>query len=202
MRILRRTLLLLVWMLIGILMTVGVYFVLSKIYSDVLFRYIPKLFPLYNPVLEKELYLGHVFRMNLVSLSVSVFLSVYLSLRYDNERDEYLIGRTDGFCTVNEVIPSYRSRFLISDTVACVISAAALSVPFAFIPEKFLNRDSFFPMLLRTYHQLNQSLGTAALGLVKLLALLLSHIAAVPLAMKRWRAKWLTGFAESSGGAV
>lgn len=195
MRIFRRCACLFLWMLCGILISPLISKTVSALY-ETLHIWLPGLFPTFDVVLEKDLFLKHRGRMNVFSVLLTLFITAYLSLRFNNERDEFIISKTDGLFEVKEVIPSYIKRFLVSDIVSCVIVSNLFAVPIIFIPKQFLDTDGLIASFLSQYNLCMDSFGEIGMPIFFTLSLLIMHIPALPLAIKSYRAKWLTGFAS------
>lgn len=196
MRILRRSIWLFLWMLLGVILSPFVSSAIHSLY-EMLHLWIPALFPTFDVVLEKELFLAHEARMNVFSTALVLFFTVYLSLRFNNERDEFIISATDGLFEVKEILPVYRRRFLVSDVISTVIVSNLFAVPITFIPKQFLNTDGLIASFLSQYRIAMECFGEVGMPIFYTLTLLIMHVPALPLAIKFYRAKWLTGFASS-----
>ena len=196
MKILRRSLWLFLWMLLGIIISPIVSGIISALY-ETLHLWLPDVFLKFDVVLEKEMFLAHQSRINVFSVAVTLFLTLYFSLRYNNERDEFIISVTDGLFSVKDVIPAYAKRFLLSDIVSTVIVSNLLAIPITFIPHQFLNTDGTFSLILTQYRLCMESFGEVGMTLFYTLSLLILHVPALPLALKSYRSKWLAGFASN-----
>ena len=196
MKILRRSLWLFLWMLLGIIISPIVSGALSALY-ETLHLWLPDVFLKFDVVLEKEMFLAHQSRINVFSVAVTLFLTVYFSLRYNNERDEFIISVTDGLFSVKDVIPAYAKRFLLSDIVSTVIVSNLLAIPITFIPHQFLNTDGTISLLLTQYRLCMECFGEVGMLIFYTLSLLILHVPALPLALKSYRSKWLAGFASN-----
>ena len=191
----KRALWLLAWTLVGILLGVLISSLLDSAY-ELLFKWFPDTFPIYSAVLERESYERHTALMRMISLSLTLLLSVYLSLRFDNFRCEYVISETDGLFLVRNEYLAYTKRFVIDDLITSAFVGAFITLPFIFIPVRFLEMNNIFSSLLRLLHSANTLLGFPIFIITVSSILFASHLAASLSAMRVWRAKWLTGFSE------
>jgi hypothetical protein len=182
-------------MLLGVALSPIVSYFVSNLY-ETLHLWLPDVFVKFNVVIEKELFLAHQSRMNVFSTLLTLFFTVYLSLRFNNERDEFIISVTDGLFSIKDAIPSYVKRFLVSDIAATVIISNLFAIPITFIPKQFLNTDGTIASFLSQYRLCMESFGEVGMAIFYTLALLILHVPALPLSLKSYRAKLLAGFAS------
>ena len=191
----KRILSLFAWMLVGIVLGVLIHELVGSIH-EMLFKHFPNAIPLYNPVFERELYARQELIKGTVTLIIGIFLSVLLSLRFDNFRSEKIIEKTDGLFLIRHEYGAYTARFIIDDMFASASVASLISIPFRFIPEKFLDMSNIFAVILHPLYLVSSAIGGILLAPTVACIILLSHVAAAPLALGSWRARWITGFSE------
>lgn len=192
-RVLRRCLLLFISFPI-FLIAIALVLRISEAAYENLYKYLPELFPLHNPILESELHERYQLGLYRFSLLLGAFFTVAFSLRYDNERQEYFIGKTDGFFEIPSQLGDYCRRFLLSDVIASLFVSAALSVPISFIPERFMRSDNIISQLAEALFGSILSVGAGEVGFFLVFSFVAAHIPSVPMALSSYRAKWLTGF--------
>jgi hypothetical protein len=134
--------------------------------------------------------------MSVISLSLALFITVYVSILTDNERYENVIGKTDGLYDVKDALPLYEHRFIIGDIAASVFSSLAITIPLYFIPERFFALTILEPLTIpRTVCSFAEGLGGSVIGAaIIVLVMLLSHLPTLIFSLKVWRARWLTAF--------
>ena len=193
--LLRRLLVLFLWMLVGLVIGMLAILFVDGIY-ELLFKLMPNAFPLYNSVLQESEYEKLRSILDLTALCVTVLFTVYLSLRYDNPREERVIARTDGLFKVGKQLPVYVKENLPEDTVCCAVICAAFTVPFIFIPQKFLEMNNILSAMLNLFYVISDRFGLTVFGIILLSLLLIAHVVCAVPALCYWRAKWLSGFGE------
>ncbi len=191
MRILRRTARLFLWLVIGLFIGMIISTLIDNAY-ELLHKWMPRTFPIYNAIHDPASYKGFLIKKNTFSSALTLFISVYLSLRYDNERDEHIISMTEGLFEIPEIKEAYLRAFALSDAVAALVCGALIALPVIFIPLQLLEAPGMVSSLFVGLHTLHSALGTVRLMTVYPLSVLILHIPALPLAMAYWRAKWLS----------
>lgn len=143
--------------------------------------------PIHTPD-EYEIYLGAVSTFGAL---VCFWLINYISLRLDNRKFEFIISKTDGQYEIGEGLRLYFGEFLRSDIIASTVSIGVLVAGAYFIPEKLLDRGLmllFYPgvSLIEIY-------GLVGAVLIAVAFSLICRLLSVPLALRTWRALWLSG---------
>ena len=131
-----------------------------------------------------------------IALAVTLFVSVYLSLRYDNFKFEHIITKTDGVYKIRDILPTYINIFGKSDLLASIISGALFTIPFIFVPIQFVKNQSFLATLTEPYKLMSECFGYVLAPIVMTLLIALCYLASVPLALKYYRARWFSAFSE------
>ena len=173
---------------------------LAEVAYDELYRYFPDTFPLYSAVEDREERELLTSRLGTVALTAALAVYVYFLLAHDNARDELTISLTDGLFRVHEVILPVTRAYIASDITASVIVGALLSLPTAFIPHGFLMGDTLPATLLRPLTCAHSIFGTVGLAFYLVFTLIILHAPALVLALRLYRARWLSGFSLYVGG--
>ena len=183
------------WMLVGSLIGIGVSTAVSELY-----RFLNELFPIAFPsydVTSGASYFDTLYTsLWLISLVITTFITVYLSMRYDNFKFEKIISKTDGLYVIRTVLPTYLNIFALSDVISAVICGIVYSIPFSFIPMQFIKHESFAAKLSEPYKLLSECFGVGLAPVVMTLVIALAYVASVPLALKYYRARWFSAFSE------
>lgn len=193
----KKTGLLLAWALFGLLIGLLIGTLVYQIY-ELLFEYFPEVFPLYNPVFDSLKYERFTLIMAFITASLTLASAVYLCQRFNNDRFEFIITKTDGLYKIRSILKTYVSIFAVSDLISSVICATVLTVPIYFIPKGFFTKSTFVVDLLTPFRTIVDGIGVAAAAAAVCAIVLLSHVITLPLVLKFYRAKWLTGFAEGT----
>ncbi len=109
-----------VWCFSFVLFSAVCFVIINLIYPALLSEF-PGLLPDYNFVNEREKYEQLRRILEAISAAVAAAILSYVSVRYDNERFEYMITETEGMYTMKAGISIYYSRYLLSDVVVSVI---------------------------------------------------------------------------------
>lgn len=197
MKYVKKTGLLLFWMMLGLILGLLINTFAVQVY-ELLFEHFPEAFPLYNPVFEKAEYEAFILTVAYVSVSAMFLLTVYICQRFNNDRFEYVITKTDGLYKIPEILKTYVSKFALSDFISSVITALFFTVPIYFIPRQFFTASSFAVDLLTPLRTIVEGSGIWFAAVYAIFAIIAAHAVTLPLVLKFYRAKWLTGFAEGT----
>lgn len=196
-RCIKKTAQLFLWMLIGLVIGALLYSLSHQVYG-LLYKYMPNAFPMYSSIFEEEKYTRFINSISLISFSLTLFITTYICQRYNNDRFECIISKTDGLYRISAVLKTYVCNYGMSDLVASVICGVAFTLPLYFIPHQFFSSASIIAEFLSLGYTVTRSLGSVGSALFGVAALALSHALSLPLVLKYYRAKWLTGFAEGT----
>lgn len=195
MKYLRSSAQLFLWMLLGSLIGIGVSVVVSELYRF-LNDLVPNLFPTYEIGTTDKFFDSLYTSLWFISLVIAVFITVYLSLRYDNKKFEFIITKTDGLYKIRNFLPTYVDVFAKADFCASVINGIIYSIPFIFIPMPFIKNESFLAKLAEPYKLMSECFGYVFAPIVMMIIIAACYLFAVPLALKYYRAKWFSAFSE------
>lgn len=195
MKHLKNTAHLFLWMLIGSLIGIVISTFFSELYRF-LGEFMPSVFPSYDIKSGDAFFDSLYTSLWFVSLSATVFVSVYLSLRYDNERFEYIITKTDGIYRMPAFLPAYVKMYAMHDISASLLSGLIFTVPFFFVPMQFIKNESLLANLAEPYKLMGECFGYILSPIVMILMIMLCYVASTPLSLKYYRARWFSAFSE------
>ena len=183
------------WMTLGLIASAFIGSLVGQIYN-LLYKNFPDAFPLYNAVFDKEQYVALTHAMAIITVSLTLILTAYIAGRYNNDRFEYIITKTDGFYKIRDILKTYVCIFGIGDVISSVICGTLFTLPIYFIPTQFFSSGSPISEFLEPMKTLTEALGAVGSPIYASLFLIFSHAITLPLVLKYYRAKWLTGFSE------
>lgn len=195
MRCLKKSLSLIGFMLIGIILGIAVKSAVTELYY-LLSSLMPSVFPSYSLSAERELFEALYAALDIISVALTALTMVYISLLRDNDRFEFIITKTEGLYKVPDVLRIYVYNFGISDIISCVVSGMIFTVPIHFIPSRFVHGASTVATLIAPYKTLTDLFGAVGAPTFLFSVLIVSHLISIPFALRFYRAKWLSGFAE------
>lgn len=170
---------------------------LLEVIYNILSDKMPSLFPSYNIVTQKSELLALESTLALICAVITVFVLTVLTVKYDNERYEFIISETDGLYELADGGRIYTKNYLYAD----IVCALAVPIPFLFttyipFPEESAKALRILENVLGTLsspttafsNKLGIFLGAAAVILISLV----SRIPAGYMGLKRWRGLWLS----------
>ena len=162
------------------------------IYSyNYLSEVVPSVVKTVNPMHMPDEYALYLKAIATSGAFVCLFMINYVSLRLDNQKFEYVIDKTDGQYRMRDGIRLYFREFFKSDLIASSAAIVVLVVGAGFIPEKFL--DYGLIILFRLGASLVEHYGIVFSILISVFFSLLTRLISIPLALRTWRALWLSG---------
>ncbi len=191
----KKTAQLFLWMLTGLVLGALLYSLAHQIY-ELFYKYLPDVFPLYSSIFEEEKYTRFINSISLITFSLTLFITTYICQRYNNDRFEFIISKTDGLYKIAPILKTYICNYGASDLVASIFCGIAFTLPIYYIPSQFFTSASVIPEFLSLGYTVAKALGAGGCAVFGVFALALSHLLSLPLVLKYYRAKWLTGFAE------
>lgn len=144
-----------------------------------------------NPVSDPDAYEAYTLGIALVGTFVGLWLINYISLRLDNAKFEHVISLTDGQYELAEGIKLYFKEFFVSDVIAATAIVAIVTVSAAFIPEKLM--DYGLIIVFKLGDTLNSIYYPIISAVIAASFSLITRILSIPLALRTWRALWLSG---------
>ena len=189
----------LLWLPIMLIAAYVIYVAADALYAA-LYGYMPDVFPLFDPVNEKESFASHNGRMGVFTMCITLALYAYITLRQDNRRDEWVITRTDGLFRVRDELSAYLTEYAAADVFASAVMGAALGVPFIFIPDAFLMGSSTLASFIRPFSLFYDKIGPVMTPILFFALLAVFRLLSAVPALAFYRAKWLSGFSLYFGG--
>ena len=83
---------------------------------EALIELFPRVFHDYSPVLEIREYESAMLAVTLIASVLSLFIVTMIVTRLDNERDEFIIRKTEGFYRITGVMPLYYRTYILPDS--------------------------------------------------------------------------------------
>ncbi len=185
----------LIWCL-AFLILGAVSFVVNSLIYPAFLRWFPRLVPEYNFVNEREDYERFYLVLSVISVSISIFILSYVSIRLENERMEYMITKTEGKYALGEGMLIYFPRYIYPDILAALVIPLPLllldifALPFLdFLPEglQSLINMPFEPTRI-ICEAFGIPLGYLFMAALFFAARILSGIRAIDI----WRVLWLS----------
>ena len=166
-----------------------VFMLINDVMRELLCEAFPRLFPTYNPVTQKELFLSASQNTALVTAFICVFLATYAAVCFDSIRYERVISRTDGFYRIKSALPNYLYDFIGADVVSSALSPLPLLLLTLFsFPESITKQTD---KLLALTGAFTEKFGIAIGFFVLFLFSLASRLIIAPIALRRFRGMWL-----------
>jgi hypothetical protein len=170
-------------------------------YSYAYLNYLlPSAFPIFSPVSEKDGYAAYLKLLDIAGISIAILIINYIAMRFDNDKFEFIISKTDGQYTVVEGTKIYVREFAVSDIISAVLFPIVLTSAAYFIPNDLQTDTPIVNLLIGILNNLLW-LGNTVESYFKihvgiLLILVISAASRAILTtgiLKRWRAAWLSG---------
>ena len=161
---------------------------------------LPSAFPIFSPVSEKDDYADYLKLLDIAGISIAILIINYIAMRFDNDKFEFIISKTDGQYTVVEGTEIYVREFAVSDIISAVLLPIVLTSVAYFIPNDLqtdtpivnlligiLNNFLWLGNTVESYFKIHVGIFLILVISVASRALLTTGI------LKRWRAAWLSG---------
>ena len=162
------------------------------IYSyNYLAEVIPSVVKTVNPIHTPDEYTVYLKGVATIGAFVCLMIINYVSLRLDNEKFEFIIDKTDGQYRMVDGIKLYFREFWKSDVIASTVAVCGLVIASGFIPQKIL--DYGLNIVFKLGVSLVDFYGIAISAVIAVIFSLITRILSVPLALRVWRALWLSG---------
>ena len=171
------------------------YFI--RAFHELLCQWFPTVFTAYDPIYDRENYERQSELLGLIEALISLYTLTHLAAVYDNERFEYMIGKTDGFYTLKEGLAVFIPRYIAVDLFtalgvpALFSTLSLLSAPKG-SPEWVLRIIDLTEPLLSIQNAFTDFFGAVGGIAVLLFSSALFRIPAAYFAVKRFRGVWLS----------
>jgi len=180
------------WLVMPLVAGVCSFFVTSVIFPA-LCQWFPHVFINYSPVLEPDKYEILSAALRIISATAAIVIYSYALVRFDNERMEYIIRKTEGMYTPGEGAVLYYPRYFYQDLAVALIIPAPLSVASFFVPEHITDYiDPVFDYLFYFGRMFTDSVGIILGILLMSSAILLTRLIAGLKSLRAWQGIWLS----------
>ena len=184
-----------------VLLFLGVYafhFLINKC-TELIFIYgytyladvLPELVKTHNPISDPDKYTLYLKAVATFGAIACIGIINYISIRLDNKRFELIISKTDGKYEIKDALRIYFMEFFESDLLAASLPLAIFVTSAYFIPEKLLDKG-----LILIFHlgaSLTEYYGLVNALILSIVASIITRMICAPLALRTWRALWLSG---------
>jgi hypothetical protein len=183
-------------LLLWLLMPLVIYFprfVIDGVLFRALCEWFPSVFVNYSPVSEPEAYAVLSAILDIAVASAAILIISYISVRYDNERMEYMISKTEGLYSLKDGSKLYFPRYFLADVAVSLAVVLPFVIASAFVPEhvhKFV--DPVFDYLFSFVRIYTSHLGIALGAFVLCLSLLVGRTLSGLRSLKAWQGIWLS----------
>ena len=143
-----------------------------------------------NSISDPEAYEAFRATMTSIGIIINIFIITNLSMRFDNKRFEYIIVKTEGLYKVPELTKEYLPEFWLADVINSSFAALLLTIPPYFIPPDYLG---FFSFPLWCGARLVPYMSLIEALMLTVATSILTRFIQIPLILRGWRARWLTG---------
>lgn len=169
---------------------------LRAVYSSLSLHF-ETVFPIYNPIIEGDMYLEFERNLSFCTAAVIFFFFSLISSVFDNERYEYMIKQTEGFYKIRDGFRIYYPRYASADAVSAIISHIPLFLLTLLVFPKteirlLLQLEEWVNGFLIAHSAFTDKFGFPFGFAVAALILLCAKIPASILGLRRWRGLWLS----------
>ena len=182
----------LIWLAMPIIVHVPT-FLLRGVLFPALCQWFPGVFVNYSPVTEPEQYAVMSTVLSTLVGVLAIFIFSYITVRYDNERMEYMIKVTEGMYRRLEGVNLYYPRYIRSDVAVAIIVPLPLIVASIFVPEQIHEYvDPIFEYLFAFGRSITDELGYIFGTLLICSSVLLTRLASGYISLGAWQSIWLS----------
>lgn len=125
----------LLWLAATFIMSIPSFAIGGVIYPS-LKEWFPTVFKDINPIIDPEGYERLNSILDLLSATATVFIISYFTVRFDNERMEYMIRRTEGMYLVKEGCAIYYPRYTLQDLFVALVLPLPLILVSFYLPDQ------------------------------------------------------------------
>ncbi len=116
-------------------------FTVRSLIFPALVEWFPRTFSIPNFVNDREGYEALYALLGLISGMIFVLFVSYISVRFDNERMEFMVAKTEGMYTYSEGLALYYPRYISADILASVL----IPLPLLLVDKFILPMLDFIP---------------------------------------------------------
>ncbi len=180
------------WLFATLLMNIPAFIIGGVVYPA-LEEWFPSIFPEINPVIDPIAYAQREMTMNLIFAIATVFIISYLCVRFDNERMEYMIRRTEGMYFVSEGAAIYYPRYLLSDLIVAITVSLPQLIGSLFLPDEI--PEFIVPLIKFVFgftYVFTDSAGYILGYIVMVASIFVSRLVFGITSLSSWRGVWLS----------
>lgn len=183
---------LLIWLCMPLIVNIP-SFLVSGVLFPALCQWFPHTFTYYSPVTEPNEYALMTAILELLIATLAIVIFSYLTVRYDNERMEYMITKTEGMYTRREGASLYYPRYVRSDVIVSFVIPIPFVVGMLFVPEEIPEiispvLDYLFGFVSIFTDHLGYLFGTVTVCLL----VLITRLASGYVSLGAWQGIWLS----------
>ena len=157
---------------------------------------LPRLFTIENPIKDRDAYDNQQLNIAFISGIITLYIITSLAVKYDNDRFEYMVERTEGFYTLRHGGALYARRYILPDVIiSIVVPFSTFGLAFINVPDDakriFLRLSDYAEVFIALQRAFTERLGFAFGFAFLILLSLLFRIPTGFFAIKRFRGIWL-----------
>ena len=182
----------LLWLVATFIMNVPEFLVGDVLYPA-LGDWFPTVFTEINPVTSPDEYAKLELTLNIIVAILTVFIISYFTVRFDNERMEYMIRRTEGMYLVFEGAALYYPRYFLADLIVALVAPLPLLVGSLLLPETIPELFKYVVNFAFDFtHAFTDALGYIFGYVTMVLSIFVSRLVFGISSLSAWRGVWLS----------
>ena len=156
-------------------------------------EWFPSVFENYSPVLDGEAYAIQAAVLDVSIGTLTLLIYSYVLVRYDNERMEFMISKTEGFYTLREGAALYYPRYARRDALISVCVPISFIIASAFVPEHIYDFvDPIFDYIFSFSRLFTDHLGFFIGAVITSLSVFVTRMLAGLKSVRAWQGIWLS----------
>ena len=180
------------WLIMPLVAGASSFLVVSVIFPA-LCKWFPDIFINYSPVTQHDAYAVMTAILSIISATCAIAFYSYILVRFDNERMEFMIKRTDGMYTSGEGAALYYPRYIFQDLAVAIIIPVPLPIASVFVPTHIADYiDPVFNYLFSFGRMYTDYLGVPFGILTACAVVFITRILAAPKSLRAWQGIWLS----------
>ncbi len=180
------------WLLMPMLVNLP-RFVINGTLFPALCEWFPEVFTNYSPITQPDEYFILTATLDITVATLAVLVFSYIAVRYDNERMEYMISRTEGMYSLKEGCALYYPRYIYADLAVSIIVPIPLLVASAFVPAHIHDLvDPIFDYLFAFGRIYTELFGYVLGGIVMSVSIFATRLLSGLKSLGAWQGIWLS----------
>ena len=180
------------WLIMPLVAGAAVFLVSSVIFPA-LCEWFPDSFVNYSPVSEPYEHAVQSGVLSVIAATLAIAAYSYLLVRFDNERMEYMIEKTEGMYSLGEGFAIYCPRYLAVDFVVAAVIPIPLAVASAVVPEHIVDFiDPVLDYLFSFGRMYTDYIGIVPGVSVMIFVIFITRILAGLQSLRAWQGIWLS----------